>query len=157
MKKNSSIQLKAVFLLTVFALNMVVGFACAIGIDMGFNSHHHQDDESIQTTEHVHADGSKHLHHNQPVSHHHDEANNQTSKDDNNCCKDKVTKLAQLDKSVPQAYSGIHPVFFTALVSTFYNIEILPSTGITNDIKQFVRSYHPPIPDIRIAIQSFQI
>jgi len=155
MKKITSIQLKAAFLLTIFTLNIVVGFACAIGMDMGFNTHHHHHDEEMEAMEHVHADGSKHFHHNEAISHH-DEANNQDSKDDN-CCKDKVTGLTLLDKSVPQSYSGIHPVFFTAFLASYYNINLLPHTDIVRDIKQFVRSYHPPIPDIRIAIQSFQI
>ena len=41
MKKNSSIQLKAAFLLIVFALNTVLGFACSMGLDMGYNKSHH--------------------------------------------------------------------------------------------------------------------
>src|SRR5438309_677626 len=158
MKKNTSIQLKAAFLLTIFTLNIVVGFACAIGIDMGFNTHHHQHEEGMEAMEHMHADGSKHVHKAQAGSHHHDKADNQTSKDDtDNCCKDKVTRIAQADKAVPQGYSGIHPVFITAFLASFYNINLLPRTTVVKDIKQFVRSYHPPISDIRIAIQSFQI
>lgn len=156
MKKNKSIQLKAAFLLTVFALNIVVGFACALSMNMGFNVHHH-DDEAMAAMEHTHANGSKHLHQHQTVTHHHDAANHSNSKEDGNCCKDKVTQLAQLDKAVPQAYSGIHPIFFTAFLASFYHIDILPQTGVAKDVKHFVRSYHPPIPDIRIAIQSFQI
>jgi hypothetical protein len=156
-KKNTSIQLKAAFLLTIFTLNIVVGFACAIGMDMGFNIHH-QHDEGMESMEHVHADGSKHVHNSQTGSHHHDESENQKSKEDtDNCCKDKVTKLAQADKSVPQGYSSIHPVFLTAFLTSFYNINLFPRTTVVKDIKHFVRGYHPPIPDIRVAIQSFQI
>ena len=64
MKKNISIQVKAAFLLFVFALNTAVGFACSIGMDMGFNATHHKDGEASSI--HVHADGKKHFH--QPKS-----------------------------------------------------------------------------------------
>lgn len=155
MKRNTSIKLKAAFLLTVFALNTVVGFACAIGIDMGFNSqHHHDDDEATEVSVHLHADGKKHEHHNEPNKHHHDEKNS-SKKDD--CCNDKVTKFEQLDKSVAHSLNIIHPIFFTSFLSAFYNVHLLHPSDVIIDNKHFVRSYHPPIPDIRIAIQSFQI
>ncbi len=153
MKKNISIQLKAAFLLIVFALNTVVGFACAIGIDMGFNTHHH-DDMDMMAMVHVHANGAKHIHHEH--SEHHDQINHSGDENDN-CCKDKVTKIAQLDKAVPQSYSAVHPVFLNAFLSAFYNLDILSPSSISKDVKPFVRSHHPPIPNIRIAIQSFQI
>ena len=38
MNKTRSIQIKAAFLLVVFAFNIFVGFACGLGIDMGFNA-----------------------------------------------------------------------------------------------------------------------
>lgn len=41
MKRTRTIQIKAVFLLVVFALNTMVGFACAVGME--FISHHHHD------------------------------------------------------------------------------------------------------------------
>ena len=165
MKKNISIKLRAAFLLSVFALNTVVGFACSVGMDMGFNSKHHHDEEATEAVVHIHKDGKKHIHqekkesHSHNRSHHHDEANNNhksgNGKDD--CCNDKVRSFEQLDKSVPNSLSIVSPVFFTAFVAAYYNILVLPYTDIVRDIKPFVRSYHPPIPDIRIAIQSFQI
>ncbi len=165
MKKNKSIQLKAAFLLMVFALNTVVGFACAVGVDVGFNSKHHHEDEGAEAVVHIYQNGKQHIHeekkktHSHDKSHSHDQANNhhKTGGDKGNCCNDKVRTFQQLDKSVPQTVKVIHPVFFTAFVSTYYNIDILPHADIIKDIKQFVRSHHPPIPDIRIAIQSFQI
>ncbi|MGI8637860.1 MAG: hypothetical protein ACR2KZ_20870 [Segetibacter sp.] len=166
MKRNTSIKLKAAVLLMVFALNTVVAFACAVGVDMGFNSkHHHHGDEATEVVGHVYKDGSKNVHHekheshSRDKSHHHDEASNQhkSGSEKDNCCNDKVRTFQQLDKSVPQTVNAVHPVFFTAFLASFYNINILPHTDIVKDIKPFVRSYHPPIPDIRIAIQSFQI
>ena len=157
MKNNISIQLKAAFLIIVFSLNTIIGFACAIGIDMGFNAAHHHDEDAIEVSTHIHADGKKHIHHNE-TGKHHDEAGDQHKskggKDD--CCNDKVIKISQLDKSVPQL-TAVNPVFFTTFISSFYNPDILFVSQQNISIKYFVRSYHPPIPDIRIAIQSFQI
>ena len=149
MIKNKSIQLKAALLLIVFSLNTIIGFACAVGINMGFNSHHHNE-EATEIAVHVHADGKKHEHHNK--GHHH-----KTKDEKDNCCNDKVTKFSQLDKSVPISATDITTIFFTTFISTFFNIDILFSSQQNVSIKYFVRSHHPPIQDIRIAIQSFQI
>ena len=153
----------ASFLLTIFSVNSVVGFACSVGIDMGFNSKHHHDEESTEAVVHIHADGKKHIHQEKKNSHnhskpHHDQSNNQheSDKKKDNCCNDEVTKFSQVDKTVPQSFNIIHPPFLIAFFDANYNVD-LPSPGIVKDIKQFVRSYHPPISNIRIAIQSFQI
>ncbi len=144
-------------MLVVFALNTIVGFACSIGIDMGFNSKHNHNNKAAEAVVHLHKDGKKHVHNDN--SHNHDQANShhKSGSDKDNCCNDKVTKFAQLDKCVPKSLNVIHPIFFTALVSTFYNINIPLFSQSSRNIKYFVRSHHPPIPDIRIAIQSFQI
>lgn len=165
MKNKKSIQLKAAFLLMVFALNTVVGFACSVGVDMGFNSRHHHDEEATEAVVHTHQDGKEHLHqekkenHSHDTSDKHDEANKSgnSKSDEGNCCTNKVKKFQELDKSVPASQSIVHPIFFSAFVAVYYNITLLPPSDIIKDIKPFVRSYHPPIPDIRIAIQSFQI
>lgn len=159
MTTNKSIQLKAAFLLIVFFLNTIVGFACAVGIDMGFNSTHHHDEEVTETSAHIHAGEKKHIHHNEATKHH-DEADNEhhKSKDNkDNCCNDMVTQIVQLDKSVPHFLSVINPIFFITFVSLFYNSEILFSSQGAPSIKYFVRNFHPPIQDLRIAIQSFLI
>ena|ERR1017187_1336877 len=142
MKRNKSIQLKAAFLLIVFSMNMIIGFACAVGIDMGFNSHHHE--ESAIESEAIH--------------HHHDNnVENHQTKNKDNCCNEEVMQFQKIDKALASSINVINPVSFTSYVSSFYNTDILsPSTPIS-DIKYFVRSHHPPIPDIRIAIRSFQI
>lgn len=148
MKRNKSIQFKAAFLLIVFSLNTVIGFACAVGMNMGFNSHHHE--ESVVETPGIH-------HHDK--SHHHEEADvsHQKTNDKDNCCKDGVMKFQQVDKNIATSFSLINPVFFTSFLASYYNIDILSSKNRTSAIKYFVRRHHPPIPDIRIAIQSFQI
>ena len=149
MNRNKSIQFKAAFLLVVFSLNTVIGFACAVGMNMGFNSDHHEE-SAIEATENHHHD----------KSHHHDEADvshQKTNNDKDNCCNDEVMKFQQVDKNIATSFSLISPVFFTSFLASFYNIDILSSNNRISEIKYFVRSYHPPIPDIRIAIQSFQI
>ncbi|MEO6541311.1 MAG: hypothetical protein ABIN74_09985 [Ferruginibacter sp.] len=149
MKRNLSIQFKAAFLLVVFALNTVVGFACAVGVDMSFNTSHHEDEETAIAV-HVHADGKKH---------HHEEAEHKQT--DNNkkdhCCNHKVLQLFKTDKAVPQSAKLISPVFSAAFVPVYYTINISYSSQVSSFRKYYVRGHHPPIPDIRIAIQSFQI
>jgi len=164
MPSKRKYKIIAAFLLTVFSLNTVVGFACSVGIDMGFNSKHHHYEDATEAVVHIHYDGKKHIHyekkenHNPGKSHHHEQANNhhKSGNKKDNCCNDQILQFEQLDKSVPHSLNIIHPISLTAFFDAFYNV-ILPSSDIVKDIKQFVRSYHPPISDIRIAIQSFQI
>lgn len=154
MKRKVSIQLKAALLLLVFGMNTIVGFACAVGVDMGFNATHHHDEEVKEVVVHTHADGTKHNHHNKVAGHQH--VKKDASKKDD-CCNDKVVNLIQTDKAVPQSNIIINPVFITAFVATYFNIDLLYSPQASTSIKYFVRCYHPPISDIRITIQSFQI
>jgi hypothetical protein len=173
LKRNTSIRLKAVFLLVVFGLNTIVGFACSLGVDMGFNSKHHEEsqeahntnDDTLEPVVHIHKDGQRHIHyekkkeHKHDKSHQHNQASNKQkqgqSKD--NCCADKVNELQDIDSLVPNSLNISHPVFLTAFIASYYDIGLLSCTDVPKDIRQFVRNYHPPIPDIRIAIQSFQI
>jgi hypothetical protein len=155
-----SIQFKAAIMLFVFSLNTAVGFACAVGVDMGFNSKGHHDEQAAPTV-HVHADGKKHLH-NKNNGHAHDKkghshAASHETKD--NCCKGKVVKLEQGDKSRPATIFGlVIPPAYSVLPVSFYQFNVsIYHPDIEKDVKQFVRCHHPPIPDIRIAIQSFQI
>ena len=149
MKQKRYIQFKAAFLLIIFSLNMIIGFACAVGVDMGFNSHHHQEEETAVAI-HVHANGKKH--HHEKAAHKHSDDN---KKDD--CCSDKALKIFQADKAVPQFAKLLSPTFATAFIPVYYATNIsYPSQVITSN-KYYVRGHHPPIPDIRIAIQSFQI
>ncbi len=134
-------------------MNTLVGFACAIGMDMGFNTHHYGE-EAIAATAHVHTHGKKHPHHKEAGKHQHDEKD--TSKKDD-CCTDKVVKISQTDKSLPHSNIIINPVFFTAFIASYYSIDISYPSQVSTSNKHFVRGHHPPIPDIRIAIRSFQI
>jgi len=156
MKSNISIQIKAAFLLLVFGLNTVIGFACAVGVDMGFNTAHHDLKEITEIKVHVHADGEKHKHRNKAANHHQLD-DNKNSKEKGGCCNDAVIKFSQTDKSVPQAGALLHPVIFNAVITSFFIPDIIYSLQAKETEKYFVRGHHPPIPDIRVAIQSFQI
>ena len=149
MNRKKSIQFKAALLLIVFSLNTVIGFACAVGLDMGFNSHHHEE-SAIEVSENHHHDKS--YHHSDADVHHH-KANN----DKDNCCNDGVMKFQKVDKNIATSFNLINPLFFTSFLASYYNIDLLSSNNRISTIKYFVRRHHPPIPDIRIAIQSFQI
>ena len=159
--KSASIQLKALFLLLVFSVNTVIGLACSMNLNMGINAHH--PERATTAKVHVHADGKKHIHqpssgkHNYNKSHHTDKADHHKTDSDANCCNEKVTKFEQLDKSVTPKISLASPVFFTAFVSTYYSPNLSYTLKVSRGTKYFVRSHHPPIPDIRIAIHSFQI
>lgn len=162
MTKQEKNKIRALFLLSIFFLNTVVGFACSLGVDMGFNSKHHHGEETSEAVVHIHADGKKHIHqekskHNQSKSHDENKIDNhhKSNEEKNNCCNDEVAQLAQVDKSVPQSLIIVHPILVNAFFDVYYSV-VFPA-DIVKDIKQFVRSYHPPISNIRIAIQSFQI
>ncbi len=155
MKRNISIQLKAAFLLLVFAFNTVVGFACAVGINMGFNApHHHDEEEAIETTvhHHHHAGGKAHQHHDKAVKHHHDSKENSEK---GGCCNDKVVKFQNVDKNLT-AKTIINAPAFVAITTTFFGIDLF---NIKKPFphKEIVRFFYPPPPDILIAIQRFQI
>jgi len=79
LKLKSSIKVKASFLLIVFTLNTIVGAACAMGLDMGFNSKHHSEPKPKQAAVHVHANGKKHVHQKTepaPQAHHRKKTDN---------------------------------------------------------------------------------
>jgi hypothetical protein len=154
MKRKITIQLKALFLLLVFAFNTAVGFACAIGLDMGFNTAHHHDEETTEI--HVHANAEKHEHHSKSGSHHHEE-NTSEKKEKGGCCNDEVQKFQSLDKNLNQnAKFAIDVPLVVVLISTFPKIDIY-NLSKAFPPKYKARLYYPPPEDIRIAIQRFQI
>lgn len=154
MKRNISIKLKAVLLLIVFSLNTVIGFACAMGVDLGFNTNHHDEDEATETTIHVHPDREKHNHHDEAAKHQH---NSKEKSEKGGCCNDGVIKFQNLDKSLAQnANAAINAPVFVALLSRFAGIDIFRQSQVSHQ-KYIAQFFQPPPPDIRILIQSFQI
>lgn len=156
MKINRSIQLKAAILLTVFALNTVIAFACSLGLNMGFNQKHHHDENKKQiSSEHSHHhtnETEEHHEHNTNVAHHSEKG----TSDNDGCCNDKAIKIQQVDKSFSYGSTPVikAPVFI-AFLSAFLGLEI---TGSKLNVaeKSIIPQFYPP-PDIRIVIQSFQI
>ncbi len=155
----ASIKIKSAFLLTVFSLNTLMGFACAMGLDMGYNKSHHTE-EATEVLVHVHADGKKHHHENEPKKSHHDEpiTNHHDKKDaskKDDCCTGDVLQFNQLDKSLA-AKVGIDIPVFVAIVTVYFGINIFETVQLPAQ-KYTAPHFHPPPPDICIAIQRFQI
>jgi hypothetical protein len=161
-KNNKTIQLKAFILLIVFSLNTIVGFACAVGLNMGFNAqHNHSGSTSHSSKSHHHHDKSHH-HHNGSHAHaskpHHDhEINKSGAQEKENCCNDDATRLSQSDKLLVNAINaGIEmPVALIAL----HFLYISHLSFFKPEIKkiQEVRPYVLNARGIRVSIQSFQI
>jgi len=154
MKSNLSIQLTALFLLVVFDSNTVIGSACAMGMDMGFNRSHCITGAKMEMPVHPNVKGHQHHHSGAPQQHHKEKKN----KERGECCNDIVLKFSQADKTTHQSPDiAINSVFFTSLAADYHITDITYSSQVSGIIRYFVRSYHPPIPDIRISIRSFQI
>jgi hypothetical protein len=149
MKINRTIRIKAVFLLVVFALNTMVGFACAVGMEFNSKHHSHHEEGTSQTVHHHH-EGVKH--------HHHDEAAGRSdSKEEDNCCNKNVIQFSQLDKLLAHAINaGIEAPVTLVFLHAFYSSYLSP---FAETAKQYrvVRPCFPNSPDIRVSIRSFQI
>ena len=140
-------------------MNTVIGFACAIGIDMGYNNSHHEA-AVIEVKVHVHADGKNHHHKNKQNKSHHDEpaANHHDKKDGSkkdDCCTGEVLEFNQMDKSQAAKIGIDIPVFYT-IINVYFGINIFETVQLPTQ-KYTARHFHPPPPDICIAIQRFQI
>ena len=150
--RNTSIKLKAAFLLMVFSLNTVVGFACSVGVDMGYNTHHHEHGKK-----HSHKHSENHSSHQQ--SHLKKGTTFSASRSKDDCCSNDVARFTLLDKSVTD--NSIHlqvPVFLLAFTSTFLpQADDAPALAVNSRFQFVRRSCFLNDTDVRIAIQSFQI
>lgn len=149
-KKN---MIKAIFLQMVFSLNTLAGFACSLGVEMGYNSKHHKHDKHFN-------EGHKHeAGHGQGQGHSQKYSGPVFSNPNKDCCSNQVNSFTKLDKSVVHNNLLLKvPIFYISSVSKF-SIEGKDEPGITvNSRFQFVRrSCSLDDTDIRISIQSFQI
>jgi uncharacterized protein YqkB len=148
MKKSISIQLKAALLLIVFSMNTVIGLACAMGVDMGFNTnHHHGEEEATEISVYQHADVKMLQHDHSPKE----------DSEKGGCCNDGVMKFQSLDKNVVQNGNvAVNIPVFVAMLNSFFSSDNLKQAQVFNK-KYTFDFFHPPSPDIRILIQSFQI
>ena len=171
----SSIQFKAAFLLFVFSLSTIVGFACSVGLNTTLNADHHKEPAGHQQKSHEHGKSHEHAasadHHQNPVRHHEDPANhhqdqtdhhkevsNPTENTEDNCCKDEVAKFEKSDKRTPQSFNyNLQPPFITLVFNIPFTLDARALHIFLPSNKYFVRNHHPPIADTRIAIQSFLI
>ncbi len=171
MKPQRVIQLKALFLLVTFSMNTVVGFACSMGVDMGFNSHHHS--HGVETGKHhEHSDAehhnehdvnNSHSHQHGAISHQHSDNDNNntvsfTSQDEENCCKDFVAGFNSLDKilakqsPVQQKITYLSPFILSAFIT-----EVCIVKGYAIHFRTPPREIDYSPPDIRVFIKSFLI
>jgi hypothetical protein len=132
---------------------------------MSFNTSHHAEMEIPHSDGHSHDHGPGHTggHHDDhgstsPESSHHAEAtDSHTGGNEDDCCSDDIAKLLQEEKNIVKSLTLDHPVFTYFIFAPFSHIGVSFHNSVNRDKKYFVRNYHPPISDIRIAIQSFQI
>jgi hypothetical protein len=149
MKEERNNIIRAIFLLVVFSLNTIAGFACSIGIDMGYNANHH-----AHATQ-VHKKANSH-HHDHKAPHKHDASKEESNHHD--CCSDEVTKFIQLDKSLASGPNLQVPVFIVPFTATYTLTEDAVAFNSVNSRFQFVRrSCFLNDMDIQTAIRRFQI
>ncbi|HEY0677360.1 MAG TPA: hypothetical protein VGD17_03700 [Chitinophagaceae bacterium] len=152
MSHKHTIRIKAVFLLAVFSLNSLLGFACSVGIDLGYNKHHHEISSSVTSAPEE-----------MPVDHcgMMDEAaggdENSSASEPEDCCKEGVLQLTLSDKKISVSPAIEAPLQLSSDISAIYFIYSWKNQSVSTE-HYFVRSDHPPIAvDIRVSIQSFQI
>ncbi|WP_316822992.1 hypothetical protein [Pedobacter gandavensis] len=139
---------KAIFLLVIFLLNTVVGFGCALGMEVDFHDPHHSykvDNHSDKDHEHHHAIGKSTQISGQHVS------------QEDLCCKSLVNDLIIQSKQIPESIKFQAPVPIISLPDFSHSL-LAPLASVK--LAQSVYADHrerPPNQDIRIAIQSFQI
>ena len=133
-------------------MNTVIGFACVMGVDMGFNSKHHHDEEATETSVHVNV---KELQHHDEETKQHDDSKEDSEK--GGCCNDRVIKFQNLEKNINQNNTPvIYAHVFATILSNFWSINLFNcAKALAQQYKASV--FHPPAKDILIAIQRFQI
>lgn len=150
MKRQLKNKVRALVLLTVFSLNTIAGFACSVGVDMGYN-HHHLGEKPLHKHSHKQEMGNIHKYHLST-----DKFKDAHSIDD--CCSNDVTQFALLDKSVGDNNIHLEAPVILAFATTFFLQNINESGLGVNTRIQFVRrSCFLNDIDIQTAIRRFQI
>ena len=173
MKRSRSIQYKAVFLLIVFSLSTVVSFACAAGLNMGYNEDHHKTQDNPSAMEHSlitdhHSKNGDHKHarvNSGASSNHKKERGHQVNwpvdtkeSTPDDCCRDEAAKFEKSDKLSPQTLNyNLQAQSITSAIKPYFHLDAITDFLHTPNSRYFIRNHHPPIADTRIAIQSFLI
>ncbi len=150
MKSKIIIQAKASFLILLLTVNIIcwncpMGF-CTCG---NFNSSENKSVTTEQRYMHKKNCCGKDLTQQQ--------TNNAPKGQNNDACNHNIIKFSQIDKLCSIVFTGGNHIF-TSLIPSFYTTNCLTASGVNINILNYcLRNYHPPIPDIRIAIRSFQI
>lgn len=140
---------KSIFLLVIFLLNTVVGFACAVGTE-----------KVTHGEDHIHTSSKKinHEHqHRHKGEHRHSASTRPNLSKEDPCCKTLVNELVIQGKLVPQGIKN--NVILPVLLLPYHNYNFsLPSVKPDLDKSVYAgQRERPPNKDIRIAISSFQI
>ena len=159
-------KLKALFLLVSFSLNTVAGFACSLGIDMGYNTrshhHHHEECEDNHSSEHKEDAVCDNDHDRNLKDEHSDESQQDHSvsykaAEDDNCCSGFVAGFQSTDKEVVEKFSPSYShgdyTFFEVTDSVLLEPREFHNESVR--IPPKIADHSPP--DIRVFIQSFQI
>ncbi len=169
MKRSLSIKLKAVFLLIVFSLSTLVSFACAAGLDMGYNKDHHKIQANSSSTEGLEINQKAHHDHapvgakksatnHDAIAHHEKKDVNTKESTPDDCCRDEAAKFEKGDKISPQvSVYNLQALFITIFITSTFNADAITSSLHNPNSRYLIRNHHPPIADTRIAIQSFLI
>jgi len=156
---TKTIQWKALILLIIFGLNTVLGFACAIGGNIGAKSHHKKNDQKHEHqsnvhTKHVHGVPAKHSHDHGDAHKHANVKSQNENKEKDNCCKEEVAKFQNLDKALNQNSKAIISPMLIAYVNNFF----LSVDAVTTAYSQTVyRTFYPPPKGILTIIHRYQI
>jgi hypothetical protein len=141
-----SIQLKAALLCIVFASNTILGFACALGVNMALVQHIIHPEKAHVCHAHVHAASNKDHHYNE-----------KEPEDKDCCCNSQVVSFEHLDKIIAASASvDITFHLFESPTSLFLNSALQSGTYSTS-VNYTFRNSNLPIEDIRVSIRSFQI
>lgn len=150
-------KIRAFILLTVFSLNTVAGFACSVGLNLGYNTTHHEEKENNAQLPHTHVESHKGKHghsHSAPVV-----SGLQLTTESKDCCSSQVNSFALLDKSIPVDNGFLKvPVSVIFSIAHFFILEKgEPELAISRNFGPVRRRHSLYDTNIRIAIQSFQI
>lgn len=145
MEQQAINKFRALLLLMVFSLNTLAGFACSIGIDLGYNRLHHTHSTAQTVMHKMHCHGDR------------EKQNNSNEKDD--CCSNDVVKFVLLDKATVDNNHNILPApIFLAAIAEYTAESIIHNKISVNTHFQFLRrSCFLNDTDIQTAIRRFQI
>ena len=127
-------KIKALFLLFSFMLNSAIGLNCALNTDSDCCR------ESLTTSK---------------IKYTHQLLTTINQKD--SCCQTAVNDFSALAKLVPQSVKSFSPLHLYCIsFNHLYAFNPLKQCKTTRQLS-IHQWHHPPTPDIRIAIQSFQV